>query len=99
MQSIKIILACIVAAILYGIVHDEITAHVCVQYFTVFHEKIITSQSPTLLGLSSDRFATEHRDLLQAHAQPVTCNGQFGASNLEVGFASEYLRVDISLSI
>jgi len=33
MQSIKIILTCVVAAILYGIVHDQITARICVEYF------------------------------------------------------------------
>ena len=58
MQSIKIVFACIVAAILYGIVHDQITAHLCIEYFTVFHPKIISSQAPTLLALAWGVVAT-----------------------------------------
>ena len=58
MQSVKIFLACVVAAVLYGIVHDQITAHLCIEYFTVFHPKIIDSQSPTLLGLAWGVVAT-----------------------------------------
>lgn len=52
MQAVKIFLGCVAAAILYGIVHDQITAHLCIEYFTVFHAKIIDSQSPMLLGFA-----------------------------------------------
>ena len=31
MQSLKIILACVLAAILYGIAHDQITARLCIE--------------------------------------------------------------------
>src|ERR1700693_5033534 len=58
MQSLKIILACVLAAILYGIAHDQITARLCIEYFTVFHEKIVETQSPTLLGLAWGVVAT-----------------------------------------
>jgi hypothetical protein len=58
MQSLKIILACVLAAILYGIAHDQITARFCIEYFTVFHEKIVETQSPTLLGLAWGVVAT-----------------------------------------
>jgi len=58
MQAVKIFLACVAAAILYGIVHDQITAHLCIEYFTVFHPKIINSQSPTLLALAWGVVAT-----------------------------------------
>ena len=47
----KIFLFCILAAIGYGIMHDQVTARVCVEYFTIGHEPIIASKSPTLLGL------------------------------------------------
>lgn len=50
MQSIAIILLCISSAICYGIVHDQITARICVEYFTVFHTPIGTDD-PTLLAL------------------------------------------------
>jgi hypothetical protein len=39
------------AAVLYGLVHDQITARVCVEYFTIAHEPLVASTSPTVLGL------------------------------------------------
>ncbi|WP_139230367.1 hypothetical protein [Lishizhenia tianjinensis] len=47
----KIILCTLLAAIIYGIIHDMITAHLCVEYFTIGHPKIIESKSPVLLAL------------------------------------------------
>ena len=41
----------VAAAILFGLVHDQVTARVCVEYFTVAHERIVDSESPTVLGL------------------------------------------------
>jgi hypothetical protein len=58
MQSVKIILTCIGAAILYGIVHDQVTAHICVEYFSVFHPPIFPTQSPTLLAFGWGVIAT-----------------------------------------
>src|ERR1700675_4670510 len=58
MQSLKIILTCVVAAVLYGIVHDQFTAHICVEYFTVFHPPVFATTSPTLLGLGWGVIAT-----------------------------------------
>ena len=51
MPSFKIVLLGLCAAVGYGIVHDQITARICVEYFTVGHPRIIDSESPTLLGL------------------------------------------------
>jgi hypothetical protein len=50
MESLKIVLACIAAAIFYGVVHDQFTARICIEYFTVFHPPVFLTQSPTLLG-------------------------------------------------
>jgi len=36
MESFKIAILCILAALLCGIVHDQITARICVEYFTSF---------------------------------------------------------------
>ena len=58
MQSVKIILTCIVAAVLYGIVHDQVTTRICVEYFSVFHPPIFPTQSPTLLALGWGVIAT-----------------------------------------
>ena len=58
MQSIKIILTCVVAAILYGTIHDQVTARICVEYFSVFHPPVFPTQSPTLLALGWGVIAT-----------------------------------------
>ena len=58
MESIKIVLLSIAAGAVYGVVHDQITARICIEYFTVFHPRIIESTSPTLLGLTWGIVAT-----------------------------------------
>jgi|SRR5437773_2314167 len=57
-ESLKILFVCIVAAILYGVIHDQVTAHVCLEYFTVFHPPVFATQSPTLLALGWGVIAT-----------------------------------------
>lgn len=51
MAYLRILLVSVVAAILYGEIHDQITAHVCVEYFTIGHPRIIASEDPTILAL------------------------------------------------
>ena len=51
MEALKVLALCLLAAIVYGIVHDQITARVCIEYFTVFHPPIFHTQSPTMLGI------------------------------------------------
>ena len=51
MAFLKIVGLCVLAACIYGILHDQVTARVCVEYFTIGHPRIIRSESPTLLGL------------------------------------------------
>jgi hypothetical protein len=58
MQSLKIIVICVCGAVLYGIVHDQVTARICVEYFSVFHPPIFPTQSPTLLALGWGVIAT-----------------------------------------
>jgi len=58
MEALKIIFVCIVAAVLYGIAHDQVTARICIEYFTVFHPPVFPTQSPTLLGLGWGIIAT-----------------------------------------
>jgi len=58
-QFVKIIGMCILAAIAYGIVHDQITARICVEYFTIFHPPILSgTQSPTQLAFGWGVIAT-----------------------------------------
>jgi hypothetical protein len=51
MESLKIVLMSILAAVVYGICHDQITARVCVEYFTIGHAPVFNTTSPTLLAL------------------------------------------------
>ncbi len=41
----------VVASIVYGILHDLVTAHVCVEYFTVAHTRIVDTENPVVLAL------------------------------------------------
>lgn len=36
---------------LYGQIHDQITARLCIEYFTVAHPPLVLSDSPTVQGL------------------------------------------------
>jgi hypothetical protein len=57
-EAARIMLFATLAAIAYGIVHDEITAHLCVEYFTVAHPPVFPTSSPFLLGLGWGIIAT-----------------------------------------
>ena len=50
-RAVGIIFTCIMAAVFYGIVHDMVTAHVCVEYFTVAHPVVVFTDSPVTLAL------------------------------------------------
>lgn len=58
MRFAAIILLCIVAAVVYGVVHDQVTARLCVEYFTIGHPPIFPTTDPTLLGLGWGVIAT-----------------------------------------
>jgi len=58
MEVLKICLLCTIAAIAYGIVHDQVTVRICVEYFSVFHPTILPLSSPTLLALQWGIVAT-----------------------------------------
>ena len=47
----KIVVLGVVAAVCYGVLHDQVTARVCVEYFTIGHPPIFETNSPTLLAL------------------------------------------------
>jgi hypothetical protein len=51
MKALAIIGLCILAASFYGVLHDQVTARVCVEYFTIGHPPIFRTDNPTLLGL------------------------------------------------
>ena len=58
MPSLRIVALSIVAAVCYGIVHDQITARICVEYFTIGHPPVFGTDDPTLLGLGWGVIAT-----------------------------------------
>lgn len=57
-EGTKIVLLSIAAAIVYGILHDQITARICVEYFTIGHPPIFETESPTLLAFGWGIIAT-----------------------------------------
>lgn len=57
-QAIAIVALCVVMAVAYGIVHDQITARVCVEYFTIGHPPVLGTDDPTLLGIGWGIIAT-----------------------------------------
>jgi len=58
MQFLAIIALCVAAAIIYGILHDQVTARICVEYFTIGHVPIFGTDDPTLLGIGWGVLAT-----------------------------------------
>jgi hypothetical protein len=58
-KSFRTVLMCIVAAIGYGIAHDQVTARVCIEYFTIGHPPVFgTTDDPTLLAIGWGILAT-----------------------------------------
>ena len=51
MNKFRIILFSTLAAMTYGILHDQITARVCLEYFTVAHPPIFPTRSVTMLAV------------------------------------------------
>jgi len=47
----KIVLLCVTASVIYGVIHDQFTARICPEYFTIGHPPVFETDDPTLLGL------------------------------------------------
>ena len=58
MRFLAIVALAVLVGIGYGILHDQVTARVCVEYFTIGHPPLIPSQSPTLLAIAWGIVAT-----------------------------------------
>lgn len=58
MQAIAIILLCVLASVAYGITHDQVTARICLEYFTIGHPPVFATTDPTLLGIGWGVLAT-----------------------------------------
>jgi hypothetical protein len=51
MQKTKVVLLSAAVAMFYGVVHDQITARLCIEYFTLAHPPLFQVSTPTLLAL------------------------------------------------
>jgi hypothetical protein len=58
MRAVAIVALCIGSAVTYGILHDQVTARICVEYFTIGHPPIFETASPTWLGIGWGIIAT-----------------------------------------
>ena len=52
MRALAIVAMCMLACVVYGIAHDQITARICPEYFTIGHPPLVATESPTLLGIA-----------------------------------------------
>lgn len=57
-EGAKIVFFCVLAAVVYGLLHDQVTAHLCVEYFSVAHPPVFHTGSPFLLALGWGVIAT-----------------------------------------
>jgi hypothetical protein len=55
---LRIVLLATLAAALYGVIHDQITVRISLEYFTVGHPPLFGTEDPTLLGLLWGVYAT-----------------------------------------
>jgi len=58
MKWLSIVLLSILGCVAYGIIHDQITVRICLEYFTVGHPPIFSTENPTLLALAWGVIAT-----------------------------------------
>jgi len=57
-EFLKIVVLGLVVAMGYGIVHDQVTTRVSIEYFTIGHPPIFNTDSPTLLAFGWGVVAT-----------------------------------------
>ena len=50
-QGLAIVGLCVAAAVVYGLVHDQVTVRLSLEYFTVLHPHVVDTDSPTVLAL------------------------------------------------
>lgn len=57
-EAAKVVGLSIAAAVVYGVLHDQVTARLCVEYFTIGHAPVFATTDPMLLGLGWGVIAT-----------------------------------------
>ena len=58
MKWLLIVAMSIGVCIAYGLIHDQITVRICLEYFTVGHPPVFSTQDPTLLAIGWGVLAT-----------------------------------------
>jgi len=58
LEAVRIVLLCVIASFLYGVLHDQVTVRICLEYFTVFHPPLGVGHDPTVLALAWGVVAT-----------------------------------------
>jgi hypothetical protein len=58
MHFLKIVLFVTLTMISYGIAHDQVTARVSIEYFTIGHPPLINTENPTLIAFAWGFVAT-----------------------------------------
>jgi len=62
--ALQIVLLGVGAAVTYGVLQDQVTAHVCVEYFTIGHTDFFNLGDPTLIAFEWGLIATWWAGLL-----------------------------------
>jgi hypothetical protein len=76
MDYSKIVLLAVLAAVCYGVLQDQVTTRVCVEYFTLGHPPVFPTDDPTLLALGWGVIATWWVGLLVGI--PLACCARLG---------------------
>jgi hypothetical protein len=63
-DGLLIVLLSVAAAVVFGVLHDQVTARVCVEYFTIGHPPLFHTDSPSLLAIGWGIVATWWAGLL-----------------------------------
>jgi hypothetical protein len=73
LRFVAIVGMAIAAAVAYGILHDLVTAQLCVEYFTIAHPRILDSENPVVLALVWGVAATWWMGLLLGVPLALAC--------------------------
>jgi len=76
MHWLAIVWLSVLTCVVYGIVHDQVTARICVEYFTIGHPPLFDTDDPTLLGLGWGIMATWWVGVVLG--VPLACAARFG---------------------
>lgn len=84
LAALQIVLTAVLAAVVYGVVHDMVTAHVCLEYFTIAHTRLFASDIPALHAIAWGVIATWWMGLLLGI--PLAIAAQAGRASPPLGW-------------